>query len=79
MYHSHRFQLLPEPTGQAPQHRDAHGLGRAPNAWSRLGEKKEGEEDGKDESGTKGIVRSLMLGVAAVGIAAMVWAKVRKS
>jgi hypothetical protein len=25
------------------RHRDAHGPGRAPNAWGRVGEKKEGE------------------------------------
>jgi hypothetical protein len=58
------------PVGGIIWHRDAHGPGRAPNAWSRVGEKKEGEEKG--EGG------GVMLGVAVVAVAVMVWARVKK-
>jgi hypothetical protein len=64
------------PVGGIIWHRDAHGPGRAPNAWSRVGEKKEGEEKG--EGGGKVVVGGVMLGVAVVAVAVMVWARVKK-
>jgi hypothetical protein len=71
--HMHDLDL---PVGGIIWHRDAHGLGRPPNAWSRRGEKNEGEETG--ESSGKVVVGGVMLGVAVVAVAVMVWARVKK-
>jgi hypothetical protein len=57
------------------RHRDAHGQGRAPNAWSRVGEKKEGEDDG---GGAKVIIGGFIVGVAIVAVVVVVWMRAHK-
>lgn len=72
------YRAMARSSAGTPQHRDAHGPGRAPNAWSRLGEKKEGEGDGEGGNGTKVIVGGVVLGVAVVTVAVMVWSRAKK-
>jgi hypothetical protein len=57
------------------RHRDAHGQGRAPNAWIRVGEKKEGEDDG---GGAKVIIGGVIVGVAIVAVVVVVWMRAHK-
>jgi hypothetical protein len=64
------MRSLDLPVGGGSRHRDAHGPGRAPNAWSRVGEKKDG-------GGAK-VIGGVMLGVAVVAVAIMVWVRAKK-
>jgi hypothetical protein len=61
-----------------PRHRDAHGPGRAPNAWSRVGEKEEGEGDGEVGNSTQIVLGGVVLGVTVVTVAVMVWSRAKK-
>jgi hypothetical protein len=78
IYSQHHYPSLLQSTGQALQHRNAHGLGQASNSWSRLGENNEGEGDGQDKSVVKVFMGGVVLGGTAVAVAVMVWSRVKK-